>query len=771
MPYPVSGSQVAVAYYELVGPTGSAWKVIFNGVVPSKLELTGASKASHVTVAALPQEAAYDMDPDSGRVLIPAEYSRIVEMFRADAYAVPDISLDTQPINGPSTKATGTYDPSTSQLLTKYDIITAIPASEAAIQGNTNSTLMALYAYQWKNLAANSTGGLLPYTYNSPVGPMRLLMPTTKALSASDNINEFQTQLSYTGVLPTVPQQITDPALLQKLQQELQTVVTSAIDGAYGLSNLFNNGGSNQGTYNGAKFMARLANLIPIADAVDQTTGTTHFRDQLLYQLKRQLAAWFDVTDSQYLFYNTDWKTMFGFPEEFDMASSLQDHHFMWGYFVNAAAMVGVYDPSFVSSSQYGQIINLLIRDVANWDRTDADPNQNPADPYRFAYENYFDDYAGHPWTGTASLGDGFNQEASSEGMNLSSGMILYGQVLMAQGDPLGKTIRDAGIYRYATEVAAVGQTYFNVDEDNFYKQSPVNTSNGSVLSSAIDNQNATTSLVLADDPVTVRQVFADPAKTGPYEILVDRELMLATGFNASTRTLTVIRGIENTPRAAHKAGAAVLLVTATLQAQPPQVATLGGTGFNDSSGTNPNIPVTVSSKVTTPTTPFFVLMNGTLEQVQSTGPAGASPWTFIYTAGPQQAHAASEPIFLTSGKAGLATAISDSDTKLTLNNGFNQSLQGFPANAPFLIQIDSEVMQVTSIIPPTMTDPTTKFVVTRGVLGTTKAAHVQMGSSTCCRLHPSRSRFARHSQPISPRVVRPLGSPVSWDFLPTVAI
>ena len=75
-------------------------------------------------------------------------------------------------------------------------------------------------------------------------------------------------------------------------------------------------------------------------------------------------------------------------------------------------------------------MVDLLIRDANNYDRTDT----------RFPYLRDFDIYAGHDWaSGHGAFGAGNNQESSSEGMNFANALIQWGQ---ATGNT---AVRDAG--------------------------------------------------------------------------------------------------------------------------------------------------------------------------------------------------------------------------------------------------------------------------------------------------------------------------------------
>ena len=94
-------------------------------------------------------------------------------------------------------------------------------------------------------------------------------------------------------------------------------------------------------------------------------------------------------------------------------------------------------------------MVDLLIRDANNYDRTDT----------RFPCLRDFDIYAGHDWaSGHGAFAAGNNQESSSEGMNFANALIQWGQTT-------GNTaVRDAGIFIYTTQARAIGDYWFDVN-------------------------------------------------------------------------------------------------------------------------------------------------------------------------------------------------------------------------------------------------------------------------------------------------------------------
>lgn len=100
------------------------------------------------------------------------------------------------------------------------------------------------------------------------------------------------------------------------------------------------------------------------------------------------------------------------------------DHHFHYGYFVHAAAIVGYVDNKYGNqtwANDNKDWVNSLIRDVAN-------PSED--DKY-FPVSRMFDWFSGHSWAaGLFTSGAGKNEESTSEDYNFSYGMKLWGKVI-----------------------------------------------------------------------------------------------------------------------------------------------------------------------------------------------------------------------------------------------------------------------------------------------------------------------------------------------------
>ena len=97
------------------------------------------------------------------------------------------------------------------------------------------------------------------------------------------------------------------------------------------------------------------------------------------------------------------------------------DHHFHFGYFVYAAAVIGYFNPAWLEQDTNKAWVNMLVRDYAN---------SIPDDPY-FPFSRSFDWYHGHSWAkGLYPTADGKDQESSSEDTMASYAIKMWGKII-----------------------------------------------------------------------------------------------------------------------------------------------------------------------------------------------------------------------------------------------------------------------------------------------------------------------------------------------------
>ena len=91
---------------------------------------------------------------------------------------------------------------------------------------------------------------------------------------------------------------------------------------------------------------------------------------------------------------------MLGFDVSYD-SDAFNDHHFHYGYFTYAAALLCMEDAAF--AAEYGEALTLIAKDYANWERTDT----------RFPFMRTIDPWCGHSWAG--GLGDPGNDNGNGQ--------------------------------------------------------------------------------------------------------------------------------------------------------------------------------------------------------------------------------------------------------------------------------------------------------------------------------------------------------------------
>ncbi len=389
------GFTVAGHDYVAYAPSGAGWSVSGGKIVSA---LGG---KTYFSVAVLPTTSS---STNAQRVSLATSYGRY-------AYAA---------VTG--TTLAYTYDPKTGTVASTYKYLTT------RREGTESATVIALYPHQWKALSGATP---IPQTYVSPRGTMKTLVGAT----------QFTTAMKFRGVLPEVPAVATSTGADQATLTSLLNQAAADPEG-----------GAYDDTYWTGKGLGRAARIAEIADQV----GNIAVRDKALAAMKKTMNDWFTASsgETKHLFYyNKDWGTLIGYGASYGSDQELNDHHFHYGYFVAAAATLAKFDPAWASSSQYGGMVNMLIKDANNYDRTDT----------MFPYFRDFDIFAGHDWaSGHGSFASGNNQESSSEGMNFAGALIQWGQ---ATGNT---AVRDAGVFIYTTQASAIDNYWFDTDNANF---------------------------------------------------------------------------------------------------------------------------------------------------------------------------------------------------------------------------------------------------------------------------------------------------------------
>ncbi len=170
-------------------------------------------------------------------------------------------------------------------------------------------------------------------------------------------------------------------------------------------------------SYYGGKELYRAANLYQLALQLGQKDIASALHAQLVDTFNQWLdPTGYQTRDDRYFYYDTTLKGLVGMQASFG-SDQFNDHHFHYGYFLYAAAIVAAHDSSF--KQQHAAFLNLIASDIAA-----------PTASAYFPKERLFDPYFGHSWaSGNGAFADGNDQESSSEAASAWNGAALWGKV------------------------------------------------------------------------------------------------------------------------------------------------------------------------------------------------------------------------------------------------------------------------------------------------------------------------------------------------------
>lgn len=442
--------------YALIGPKGASWQWKNFTVQPwtnanfSLQGVTGGAGSRWVVVAALPANI---------NALVQSN-----QMTRQQAVQLLADHAYFRPANEGSrtaTRLTCAYQGCASgnvQGTFAYESLVDIRTGQPAPANQ--ETLFALLPHQQANLATTSVLLDPPMTYSSVKGYARSGQEPRGGypqVPAPDHTGQmrlakgssFTLAYSLPSVPPVVPPMSAFTGDTAKLGAYLTEDVTKY------------NHGDGADTYNWGKHLSRLANNLAIAA---QTSSPT--QSDYKTALTNGLNGWFTAYTSPgnlkplsndplrgpgYFTYNANWGSVIGYPAGFGSNTFLNDHHFHYGYFIRAAAVLAQQDPAWRDA--FRPFVELLIRDLA------ADYNDSAVVggvQTQFAAYNYFDPYAGHAnAAGAQQYANGINQESSSEGVNAWYGMLLWAN---AVNDPAMKA---RAAFMYCSESDSARRYWF----------------------------------------------------------------------------------------------------------------------------------------------------------------------------------------------------------------------------------------------------------------------------------------------------------------------
>lgn len=339
----------------------------------------------------------------------------VAQAYKKYAYVFPNNTMVSWKYNSTNSKLTSTFTVTTD-----------------VKEGTNSNVLLGLLPHQWNNLASASPSPN-EYSYNTARGELKTL-----------DGNSFTVENTFKGILPTLPDltHYSSGFSPADLNNKISLIENDQL-------------ATWTDSYNEGQVMNRLIQTARIADQ----TGNFEARDKMIATVKERLEDWLTYQSGEVAFlfyYNDTWSAMLGYPAGHGQDNNINDHHFHWGYFIHAAAFMEQFEPGW--ANQWGDMINLLVRDAASEDRNDP----------LFPFLRNFSPYAGHSWAnGFATFPNGNDQESTSESMQFASSLIHWGTITE------NNAIRDLGIYIYTTEQTAIEEYWFDMYQRNFQASQP----------------------------------------------------------------------------------------------------------------------------------------------------------------------------------------------------------------------------------------------------------------------------------------------------------
>jgi hypothetical protein len=170
-------------------------------------------------------------------------------------------------------------------------------------------------------------------------------------------------------------------------------------------------------SYLGGKSLARAADLLVLAEQLGADDAAAILRERL----SEELRIWADPSGcetraTKCFVFDSETGGVVGQQPAFG-SEQFNDHHFHYGYFLYAAALVAADDPAL--RDDLAPLMTVLAADLASGTASEL-----------FPLRRTFDPYSGHSWaSGTAPFADGNNQESSSEAVAAWNGLGLWAGV------------------------------------------------------------------------------------------------------------------------------------------------------------------------------------------------------------------------------------------------------------------------------------------------------------------------------------------------------
>ncbi|EED16751.1 endo-1,3-beta-glucanase Engl1 [Talaromyces stipitatus ATCC 10500] len=313
-----------------------------------------------------------------------------------------------------------------------YDKSAGVYARSASITGAVKDST-GIYRLTWEKAGKNATDTpvlmfALPHHVESfdgqtksAVQPLQLRSTTKGNMTAvaSDSWTMVESDLPigidfapWSPSLGNVDGLSTD--VQQTIKSSAESELTPDVDGQSNLNSMYYSG----------KVLSKFATLVYTVHTLANDPGRAA---ATLDGLKKAFTRFVNNEQQFPLNYDNSWRGVVSsaayatndLNQDFGN-SGYNDHHFHYGYFIHAAAIIGALDPSWLNDANKAWV-NMLVRDAGN-------PASN--DP-SFPFSRAFDWYHGHSWAkGLFPSADGKDQESTSEDAMFAYAVKMWGKTI-----------------------------------------------------------------------------------------------------------------------------------------------------------------------------------------------------------------------------------------------------------------------------------------------------------------------------------------------------
>mmetsp|Transcript_20729 Transcript_20729/g.45133 ORF Transcript_20729/g.45133 Transcript_20729/m.45133 type:complete len:991 (+) Transcript_20729:203-3175(+) len=385
----------------------------------------------------------------------------------------------------------------------KYETRSMI-SNTASTQTSKNLLMLALpHHVEVISESDTLTGVHFDVNYKCIKGPM------TPVVGSTWTFDEPLYDMEFDAPIQKVDENIRE-LILKQVEDDLNQVLPTLSENVYGYG----------------KQVARLAQLVHIADQLETnnekggniTIGEegTSTLSKAAMQLSKYLEKYLSSEVSDVLVFDTNIGGICSKNGLLDKGEDFgngryNDHHFHYGYFLYASAVMAKIDPTFID--RFGAHVDALFHDIA-YSSNGSSRRAEPDSPFfpMSRHKSWFD---GHSFaTGLFSFGNGKSQESSSEAVNCYYGAYLWSLI---RHEEIASEVTDFSRLLLSTEIRST-KTYWHMlpqsvtgNSTNFHPHLYPSTFEENYMVGNVGMLDVTANTWFGNDPLYVHMINVIP--------------------------------------------------------------------------------------------------------------------------------------------------------------------------------------------------------------------------------------------------------------------